>query len=68
MKTITISRKRLTGDLVILARRDYEHLLTLADARIELEKGLNEALHEVKMGKIIGPFSTSAELMSSLEE
>jgi hypothetical protein len=32
----------------------------------KLDKGLTQALHEVKQGKVVGPFSNVKDLMKSL--
>ncbi len=66
MKTVTISRKELTGDLVVLPRKDYEQLLVLANARAELEQGLAISLAEVEQKKVSDRFETAADLMTSL--
>ena len=54
------------GDLVIIPRREYEKILDLGKKIIrkkvkpasELDKGLEEALKEVREGKTFGPFDT----------
>jgi len=50
-------------------KKDWERLYKIAKRKIfqaELEKGLREALEEVKTGKIIGPFDTAEDLIKSL--
>ncbi|PIR71493.1 MAG: hypothetical protein CO145_01530 [Candidatus Nealsonbacteria bacterium CG_4_9_14_3_um_filter_37_13] len=70
MAIITIPKKITNGkELIIVPKKDWERLYKIAKRKIfqaELEKGLREALEEVKTGKIIGPFDTAEDLIKSL--
>ena len=67
MAIITIPKKITNGkELIVVPKNDWERLLKIAKRKIyqmELEKGLKEALEEVKAGKVIGPFSKAEDLM-----
>ena len=67
MITLTIPKEMTRkGDLVIIPRREYERILDLGKKIIrkkvkpvsELDRGLEEALKEVREGKVFGPFDT----------
>ncbi|MDO8515658.1 MAG: hypothetical protein Q7S28_00210 [bacterium] len=67
MATITIPKKLAQeGDLVVVPRKRYERLLHIAKQSVELDHNLEEALREVKAGKMTGPFSSVRELKTSL--
>jgi len=72
MAIITIPKKITNGkELIVVPKKDWERLLKIAKRKIyrmELEKGLKEALEEVKAGKVIGPFSKAEDLIKSLEQ
>jgi len=72
MITITIPKKITKGkELVIIPKEDWKRVLKLAKKKIsqlELEKGLEEALEDVKKGKLIGPFDKVDDLIKSLEK
>jgi hypothetical protein len=72
MVTITIPRKITNGkELIVVPKKDWENLLKIAKRKVyeaELEKGLKEALEEVKQGKVIGPFSKVDDLIKELEK
>lgn len=69
MATVTIPKKLAKeGDLIVVPRRNYERLLRIAAQATELDRDLNEALREVKSGKVAGPFSSVRELKKSLEK
>jgi hypothetical protein len=72
MATITIPKKVTKGkELVVVPKEEWKKVLQLAKKKIyqlELEKGLEEALEEVKKGKVIGPFDKIEDLMKSLEK
>ena len=72
MAIITIPKKITNGkELIVVPKNDWERLLKIAKRKIyrmELEKGLKEALEEVKAGKVIGPFSKAEDLIKSLEQ
>jgi hypothetical protein len=72
MTTITIPKKITKGEeLVIVPKEDWKKILELAQRKIyqlKLEKGLDEALEEVKKGKLIGPFREVKDLIKSLEK
>ena len=71
MVTITIPKKITNGkELIIVPKKDWEKLLKIVKRKIyqaELEKGLKEALEEVKRGRVIGPFSTAKEAITALK-
>lgn len=67
MTTVTIPKKLAReGDLVVVSRKKYEKLLRIAARSIELDRDLEEALREVKRGKLTGPFSSVRALKASL--
>lgn len=72
MVTITIPKKITNGkELVIVPKKDWEKILELAKRKVhqlQLEKGLDKALEEVKKGKLIGPFEKVNDLIKSLEK
>jgi len=72
MVTITIPKKITNGkELIVVPKKDWEKLLKIVKRKVyqaELEKGLEEALREVKAGKVIGPFSKAEDLIKSLEK
>ena len=72
MVTITILKKLTNGkELIIVPKEDWEKILKLARKKIsqlKLEKGIEEALEEVKKGKLVGPFDKVEDLMESLEK
>ncbi len=71
MAIFTIPKKITQGEtLVVVSKKDWENLQKITKMKIsklELEKGLREALQEVKKGKIIGPFNGTEDLIKSLE-
>lgn len=72
MVTLTIPKKITNGkELMIIPKKDWERILELAKKnihKIELERGLEEALTEVKKGKLIGPFNKAEGLIKSLKK
>ena len=72
MATITIPKRITNGkELIVVPKKDWEKLWKIAKRKVyqtELEKGLKEALKEVKQGKVIGPFSKVEDLIKSLEK
>ena len=74
MTTITIPKRITHGkDLIIIPREDYEKLLGLSKKirkvkiKSELDRGLDEALKEVREGKTFGPFKTAEEGIKFLD-
>lgn len=71
MARITIPKKITKGkELVVIPKKDWERLQKMAKikiSQIKLEKGLRDALREVKAGKMIGPFGKAKDLVKSLE-
>jgi RNase P protein component len=70
MNTITIPKNLIKNDdLVIVPRKTYEGLLRASQKNTEkrLPKDLEEALQEVRDGKVIGPFYSVKDLKKSLE-
>jgi len=72
MVTITIPKKITNGkELVIMPKKEWEELRKIAKrklSQLELERGLKEALKEVKAGKLGGPFNTAEDLIKDLEK
>jgi len=69
MKTITIPQKITKGEeLIIISRKEYEGLLSFIKGRIELDRGIEKAVREVKTNKTIGPFEDIKGLVKSLEK
>lgn len=68
MTTITIPKRIIKDDLVIIPRKDYEKLLVALRRYTRLDKDLSKALEQAKKGRTIGPFSSIKELRASLEE
>ena len=73
MKAISIPKEFTKGEeLVILPRKVYERVLRLVEtskaSKSFLDKGLKQALSEVKAGKIIGPFSSLSEGLKILKQ
>lgn len=67
MTTITIPKKIIKDDLVIIPRKDYEKLLVALQRYTRLDEDLGKALKQVKRGRTIGPFNSVKELRHSLE-
>jgi len=66
---ITIPKNLIKNDdLVIIPRKKYEEFLRISKKKIysQLDEDLNEAIEEVKTGKIIGPFRSAKTLVKSL--
>lgn len=72
MAIITIPKKITKGkELIIVPKKDWERICKIAKrktSQAKLEKGLEEALEEVRTGKIIGPFNTAEDLIRSLRK
>lgn len=67
MTTITIPKKFTKGEeLIIIPRQDYEKLLSLPK-RKKFDPGLEEALEDVRKGRVIGPFSNLKEGLAALK-
>ena len=68
MTTVTIPKKLVReGDLVVVPKKKYEKLLRIAAQSIELDRDLEEALRDVRNGRVTGPFSSARALKASLE-
>ncbi len=70
MTTITIPKKiRKEEELIAIPRKEYEELLQIKRRKSfsKLDKDLQEALEEIKAGKVSGPFNNVKDLMDSLE-
>lgn len=69
---ITIPQRITNGkELLVVSKEDWERLLEIAKMKIsqmELEKGLREAIEDVKKGRFIGPFSTAKEAIKALKD
>ena len=72
MVTITIPKKMTNGkELIIVPKRDWEKLKKIAKMKVfqrELEKGLREALEDVKAGRLLGPFKNIKEFKNAIED
>lgn len=72
MTAISIPRTLTKGEeLVVIPRKVYESLIrfiedTKVTRRKTLNKGLQEAISDVKAGRVVGPFSTVEEGMQFL--
>ncbi|MFA5831199.1 MAG: hypothetical protein WC878_05210 [Candidatus Paceibacterota bacterium] len=67
MTTITIPQNFTSNDdLVAIPRKQYESLLH-AKEKNSLDKELIEALDDVKMGRVIGPFSSLSAGLKALK-
>jgi len=70
MVTITIPKKITNRKgLIVVPKRDWERLQKIAKMKIsqlELEKGLKEALKDVKAGRLLGPFETIKEFKKAI--
>jgi len=72
METVTIPRKLAQkGNLVVIPQKDYEELLRIHKKHKEfyegLDRDLDRAINSYKKGKVVGPFSSVAELKRSLQ-
>lgn len=73
MKAISIPKEFTKGEeLVILPRKVYERVLRLVEtskaSKSIVDKGLKQALSEVKAGKTIGPFSSLSKGLRILKK
>jgi len=70
MVTITVPKKITNRkELIIVPKKDWERLQKIAKMKIsqlELEKGLKEALKDVKAGRLLGPFETVKEFKKAI--
>lgn len=67
MNTLTIPRKITKGEeLVIIPRKEYEKLFAFPKSK-KLDPGLQEALEDVRAGRMIGPFSNLKEGLAALK-
>ena len=67
MITITIPKKITRGEeLVIIPRKDYEKLLKLPRKK-KLDMGIEEALEDIKKGRISRPFDSAEKMIKSLQ-
>lgn len=71
MTTVTIPREVTRGEeLVVISRKLYEQFLRVMARKgtRKLDAGLEEALSDVKEGRIIGPFSTLKQGLRMLKK
>lgn len=75
MTAIAIPKELTKGEeLVVIPKKLYERFLSLIESRsysssrVKLDKGLLEALEDIKTGRVIGPFSTLARGLRILKE
>jgi len=68
MTTITIPKKSITDDLIIISRRELARLLTFAQKEDSSNsKNLQTLALEAKARKnLVGPFSNTRDLFKSL--
>ncbi len=65
MQVITISKKELKDDLVIIPRKHYKELLRSQPEKLDLH--LKQSLKEIHEGKAVGPFKEVSDLMNALQ-
>ena len=69
MNIITIPKKLVKEDLIIISRKEYEQILGLLKKKyIKFDRDLDKMIEEVRQGKTIGPFSSVKSLRISLEK
>jgi len=72
MNVLTIPKNLIKNDdLVVIPRKEYEAFLRVSSRQkpySQLDRGLDEAIKEVREGKTTGPFSSVKELKKSLEK
>ena len=69
MNIITIPKKLVKEDLIIISRKEYEQILGLLKKKyIKFDRDLDKMIEEVRQGKTIGPFSSVKLLRISLEK
>ncbi|MEK7087575.1 MAG: hypothetical protein AAB958_02655 [Patescibacteria group bacterium] len=69
MNIITIPKKLVKEDLIIISRKEYEQILGLLKKKyIKFDRDLDKMIEEIRQGKTIGPFSSVKLLRISLEK
>jgi hypothetical protein len=73
MVTITIPKKVTRGEeLIVVPRKEYEKLLKITKkgkkVKTQLDRDLENALEDVKAGRLFGPFKTVKEFKKSIED
>ena len=71
MRTISIPKTMAKEELLLLTRKEYDQLLNTInkiEKKLELDSDLQEAIKEVKKGKVTGPFTSVKDLRLSLEK
>jgi len=67
---VIIPKKVTNGrELIIVPRKDWEKLQKIARMKVsqlELERGLKEALEDVRAGRLLGPFETVEEFKKAI--
>jgi hypothetical protein len=67
MTTITIPKNFISDEeLIAIPRKEYENLLRVKDKK-DLDLEIVEALDDVKMGRVIGPFSSLSTGLKALK-
>jgi hypothetical protein len=67
MTTITIPKNFTSNEeLIAIPRKEYENLLRAKNKK-ELDLEIIEALDDVKMGRVIGPFSSLSAGLKALK-
>ncbi|MBI2120469.1 MAG: hypothetical protein HYT94_02480 [Parcubacteria group bacterium] len=68
MTTITIPKNFISNDdLVIIPRKQYESLLRGNKGKKSLDADMAEALEDIKIGRVIGPFSSLSSGLKALK-
>ena len=73
MITVTIPREVTRGEeLVVIPRKLYDQFVRVLEEKqsfgLRINRGLKEALDDVKKGKTIGPFTTLEEGLRVLKK
>ena len=70
MPTITIPKTLIKEkELVIIPRREYEKFLVFKlKKKSKIDRDIEEALEDVRQGRMIGPFSSIKEGLRALKQ
>ncbi len=70
MNTITIPKQITKGEeLIIIPRKEYEEFLILkSKKKAKINIDLEEALEDVRNGRLIGPFASIREGLRALKQ
>lgn len=72
METLTVPKKMTKGeDLIIIPKKEYEEFLNFRKQKMPagqtLDQELDEALEDVRQGKVMGPFSNVEQGLKALK-